>query len=244
MLTSLLTWWDAFYAFMGGTPWMAVAFVTNIGAVALLAANRRLIGWVLGIIGPVTLAVVVLDGGFYADFVLNVYYVITGVYGLHLWTVRTRDDLPGEDASGEEPLPGSPDERPISATPRAAWPIMAAVVAALTLGFGWWFTRLGSDIAYLDSFTTAISVVAQYALARKWMGTWGLWVLADVIDIPLYWSKGLGGVALLTAVYLVLCLYGIRTWAVDWTEQGDAPRSVRLLAGGWAARAPQPGATA
>lgn len=199
----------AFYAFMGGSPWMAAAFFLNIGSVLFLAMNKKSIGWWFGLFGSLTLAVVVFQAQFYADFLLMVYYVITAVYGLYLW--KFKPELEGAK------------ERPILATPRPAWIWMALVIVVLTVVFGTLFAWLGSPVAYLDSFTTAISVVAQYALAKKWFGNWGLWVLADVIDIPLYWTKGLQGVAVLTMFYLALCIYGLWKWLHDWQEQGDMP---------------------
>lgn len=205
----------AFYVFMGGTPWMAAAFFLNIGSVLWLAMNRKVLGWVFGLLGSITLAVVVFQGAFYADFLLMIYYTITCAYGLYLWKFKPEQE--------------NKPERPILRTPKYAWLWMGLVVALLTLVFGYWFTALGSDIAYIDSFTTAISVVAQFALAKKWFGNWGLWVLADVIDIPLYWSKGLAGVSILTMVYLGLCLYALWNWGKDWVKQGDAPNYLNYL---------------
>lgn len=210
MLELMLGGMYALYVWMGGTVWMAAALVLNICSVLFLAMNKRAIGWWFGLFGSITLAVVVFQGAFYADFLLMLYYVVTCAYGLYLWRFK--------------PAKLDRAERPIMSTPRNAWPVMAVIVVVLTLVFGYGFTLLGSDIAYIDSFTTAISVVAQYALAKKWFGNWGLWIFADVIDIPLYASKGLAGVALLTTVYLGLCLYALVKWSADWRAQGDAPR--------------------
>ena len=63
-----------------------------------------------------------------------------------------------------------------------------------------------------DAITTALSLVAQFMLSRKWIANWWLWIAADVISIPLYIYKELYLTAGLYFVFLIMCIIGLREW--------------------------------
>jgi nicotinamide mononucleotide transporter len=64
-----------------------------------------------------------------------------------------------------------------------------------------------------DAMTTVLSLAAQYLLCRKRFENWWFWIAADVIYIPLYLSRQLPLTAVLYAVFLVMCLVGVREWS-------------------------------
>ncbi|PYV29477.1 MAG: hypothetical protein DMG09_29920, partial [Acidobacteria bacterium] len=52
----------------------------------------------------------------------------------------------------------------------------------------------------------------QYLLCRKRFENWWFWIAADLVYIPLYLSRALPLTALLYAVFLGMCLAGVREW--------------------------------
>jgi nicotinamide mononucleotide transporter len=60
--------------------------------------------------------------------------------------------------------------------------------------------------------TTALSLAATYGQCKKLLESWWIWILADLIYIPLYVYKGLRLTSLLYAVFLLLCIFGLRSW--------------------------------
>lgn len=66
---------------------------------------------------------------------------------------------------------------------------------------------------FLDALTTSLSLVAQWLLNGKWIQTWYFWIAADYIYIPLYLSRGLNLTAVVYALFLTLCVAGLRSWS-------------------------------
>jgi len=64
----------------------------------------------------------------------------------------------------------------------------------------------------LDSFTTVLSLVAQYLLNRKYIENWYFWIVADIIYIYLYIVRDLKLTAVLYFVFLCMCVAGFVHW--------------------------------
>ncbi len=62
----------------------------------------------------------------------------------------------------------------------------------------------------MDSAT--LSLAATYGQCRKLLESWWIWILADLVYIPLYVYKGLWLTSLLYFVFLLLCIFGLREW--------------------------------
>jgi nicotinamide mononucleotide transporter len=69
-----------------------------------------------------------------------------------------------------------------------------------------------STVPMGDAITTAMSLVAQYMLGRKWLENWLVWIAADVIYVGLYGYKHLYLTALLYAIFIAMCIAGYRGW--------------------------------
>jgi nicotinamide mononucleotide transporter len=91
--------------------------------------------------------------------------------------------------------------------------LTAAAVAAGTAAVGTGKGRYtNAALPYPDAFTTMLSVIAQFLLTRKILDNWTLWIVADVIYVGMYTSRGLYWTAGLYVVFLVLCVKGYREW--------------------------------
>jgi nicotinamide mononucleotide transporter len=66
---------------------------------------------------------------------------------------------------------------------------------------------------FWDSMTTILSLAAQYLLCRKRLENWLFWIAADVVYVPLYTSRHLPLTAGLYAVFLLMCIIGVREWS-------------------------------
>jgi nicotinamide mononucleotide transporter len=82
------------------------------------------------------------------------------------------------------------------------------VIVALT-----YYLRSIDDAApLLDATTASLSFAAQLMLARRWLETWYVWIVVDVISVGLYWWKDLHLTAALYLIFLAMCLVAAIRW--------------------------------
>jgi nicotinamide mononucleotide transporter len=182
-----------------------LAFVTGAWSV-WLAAKNNVWTWPIGVLNSAFFVVLFWDARLYFDMALNVFYVLSGLWGWWVWTVggQRRTPKPVARAAGREIL------------------LVLAAVAGLTLGF--W--RAGIFIAdaapFLDALTTSVSIGAQWLLMRRLFENWYFWIAADLVYIPLYAYKGLPLTALLYVMFLLMCVRGLIEWRAILHRQPDA----------------------
>lgn len=57
-----------------------------------------------------------------------------------------------------------------------------------------------------------MAFVAMWMSARKWLENWIIWLVVDLIKTAVYISQGIEPYAALYAVYIVMAVWGWRTW--------------------------------
>lgn len=159
-------------------------------------ANPRV--WLASVIMPAISMWIYLSNGLYADFAINIYYLLIAVYGFIHWT-----------RGGEK----QKTHKPVSHTPLWAW--FTVVIATLLLWYLIWLslvTFTNSTVPVADAFTTALSIVAMWMMARKYAEQWLGWLVVDIVCSMLYLYKGLEFYCILYAIYTVIAIFGYRKW--------------------------------
>lgn len=176
---------------------------TAIGIVYLYLEYRASAWlWAASIAMPAIYLGVYYEAGLYADFAISIYYILASVYGLICWLKRS-----GGDKSSE------PTELKISHTPKSTYALLAVVFTAIFILIGYILSRLtDSNVPWADAFTTALSIVAMWMLARKYVEQWLVWIAADVACSILYAYKDLWFTSALYLAYAVIAVLGYRKW--------------------------------
>lgn len=165
--------------------------------------------WIAGIIMPAIYIFVYYDAGLYADFGINIYYLIAAIYGWTMWKygVFLRKKILHRK---EEKRAG---ELPITRMPRRYLLPLTAVFAVTFIAIAWILIRFtDSDVPWLDSFTTALSIIGMWMLARKYVEQWWAWIVVDMVSCGLYISKGLDFTAVLYGLYTIIAIFGFFKW--------------------------------
>jgi len=187
------------------SPLEALGFVTA-GWAVWLAVKQDIWNWPSGIASNIIYFVIFFQIRLFADMSLQVVFALISAYGWFRWLQR--------DATNER--------IGVSRTPRVEWFVMAPLVAAATLI--WWqrLAAINDSAPFLDALVTALSLAAQYLLSRKYLENWWLWIVVNVISVPLYYSKGLTLTAILYALYLGMNVVGLRDWVAAAGQRAPA----------------------
>ena len=97
------------------------------------------------------------------------------------------------------------------------------MTALAAVGLYFFLSRFtDSTVPQWDALTTALSLAATYGQAKKYLESWWIWIVADVIYIPLYVYKSLNLTAALYFVFLILCVMGLRSWSAALRESSTS----------------------
>jgi nicotinamide mononucleotide transporter len=173
----------------------AWGFATGLVCVWLVVREQPS-SWPVGLLNNAFFLVLFLRARLFADTGLQAVYFGLGVYGWLNWLFG------GE---GRKALR-------VSRATRGEWLALAAVVPPGTWGLREVLLAAGGAAPAWDALTTALSLAAQFLLARKRIENWLLWIAADALYVPLYLSRDLPLTAALYGLFLVLCVTGAREW--------------------------------
>jgi nicotinamide mononucleotide transporter len=74
-------------------------------------------------------------------------------------------------------------------------------------------TFTDSSLPFLDALVTWGAVVATYMVAKKLLENWLYWLVIDSISIILFISRDLWLTACLFGIYIVIIMFGFRSWS-------------------------------
>jgi len=175
----------------------AILGVVNI----VLLVRRSIWNYPFGIVMVSLYGVVFFQARLFSDALLQVFFFVVQIYGWWVW-YHARDSA------------GLVKVEVMSASSRLIW---LGVIVAATAAEGWYLAHYTSDSApWMDANTTAMSVVAQYLLSIRKIENWILWIVTDVVQIGLYYWKGLYPTTGLYILFLILSSVGLYEWLREW----------------------------
>ena len=166
--------------------------------------------WIAGIIMPAIDIFLYYEAGLYADFGMAIYYTLAALYGYAMWKWGKK-----RRAAADEQLPITrfPMHKvlPVALLFAVAWAAIYEILIHFT----------NSDVPITDSFANALSFVGLWALARKYLEQWMVWIVVDVVLSALYIYKGIPFKASLYALYVVIAVAGYFKWKKMMTVQSS-----------------------
>lgn len=178
---------------------MTIEWIAAIaGAVSVYLSTRQNIwSWPTAIVNVSLYTFIFFRSGLYSDMGLQVVYLALSIYGWHQWL---------HGGAGHTPLR-------VSSASRRVWVVSAVAGIAFWMTLWQLTARLpGVSLPWLDSGLTTLSLIAQWMMTRKILQNWVLWIVADLVYVPMYIYKELYVTAGLYTVFLVLAVMGFVQW--------------------------------
>ena len=162
-----------------------------------LLTRQKISAWIFGIICVSIYVYISYDAKYYSDMILNLFYIGLNIFGWYNWS-RKKEELS------------------LVKVTRLSPKNLALVIGIIAVGTLLWGRLMTSqtDAAYPypDAFTTVASLTAQYLLTQKKIDNWVIWMVVNIVAVPMYLIKGLWITAGLFGVYLTMCILGFFEW--------------------------------
>lgn len=193
------------------TLWFKSDYIEIAGTIAgfiyiYFQIKEDILLWPFGLISSALFIYVYFNTKLYADMALYVYYVIVSIYGWIYWKK-------GREKTNEKKLP--------IVSPHTKTFIVLFLIAAGLFAFIAYvlINHTDSPAPYLDSFTTSLSIVGTWMLAKKILQHWLVWIIVDATSVGLYFYKEIYYVTTLFVVYTILAVVGYIAWKKEYRLQ-------------------------
>ena len=177
----------------------ATAFFFGIASV-IYAKKEDILVYPTGLVATVITTYIFFTDRLFGDMMMNFYYSIMSIYGWWNWARRKNDR-------------------------EFVVHITRTNIKEKWIGFGFFLLTMlvtygvyrvfGAKIGptnYVDIFTSGIFFTAMWYMANKKLENWTLWILGDLITVPLYAYRGWGMFSLQYLIFTVLAIQGYIAW--------------------------------
>ena len=217
-----------------GLELIAVIFgVTSV----LLAGKTNILVFPIGLVSTAIFVYLLWQWQLFGDMFINAYYSAMSLYGWINWSKNkgTTDHINPNNKDNEQS-----DDLSIEHIQSSDVPIMAALATATVafVAFIYYFRpvinnnfsfdgavlglHLFTWVDYTDMLTTALFLMAMWLMARRKIEHWLLWIVADIISVPLYFYKGLTFTALQYVVFTFIAIWAYYEWQRRYRNQFNA----------------------
>ena len=191
--------------------WLLSNRIELLGAILgvlyiFFSIRQSILTWPVGLITSALYIIVFFQSKFYADMGLQVYYVIISIYGWYFW-------LKGKTSANSNSVQVRRVNKKLCLKLTGISVLLYFVILIILLNF------TDSDVPYMDSFTTALSIVATWMLAKKYIEHWLIWIFVDLFSSGLYIYKNLWPTVILFLIYTVMAWLGYIEWKKDLKSQ-------------------------
>ncbi len=175
-----------------------IVFFTGILSV-WYAKKENILVYPAGLVATVITVYLFFRDGLLGDMMMNFYWSAMSIYGWWNWS-RKRDDK---------------NVVHIART-TAREKIIGVGLFLATMGINYGVYKVfGYEIApsnYIDIFTSGLFFTAMWYMALKKLENWTLWIIADLITVPLYAYRGWGMLSLQYIIFTVIAIQAYLAW--------------------------------
>ncbi|RZJ66589.1 MAG: nicotinamide riboside transporter PnuC [Flavobacterium sp.] len=207
--------YDFFLSSYKQTPWSVIAIETIVFffgiASVWFAKKENILVYPTGLVATILTVYLLYRANYLGDMLVNVYYSIMSIYGWYKWLGKGTTDagLSISRTNGKEKLTGA-----------GMFLLTIVVIFAIYYSTN---TEIRTE-NYLDIFITGLFFTAMWYMALKKIENWTLWIVGDLIAVPIYAYRGLGILSLQYVIFTILAIMAYAEWRkiLNKSQQGTA----------------------
>jgi len=165
-------------------------------ASVIFSKKENILVYPTGIISVLIYVYLFFEVKLYADTGINLFYFGMSIYGWYNWSRKSKDTK-------------------IDISKNTRNQNILVIVSILILWYFLYFllsNYTDSDVAHIDSYTTAVCFVGMWLMTWKRIENWIMWIIADVVSVPLYWYKELYLTSFQFVIFIILSVLGYMEW--------------------------------
>ena len=163
------------------------------------AKKENILVFPTGLIATILSTYLLYKVGYFADMTINAYFSIMSIYGWVNWS-KTKNDVAVYQISRT------------NQKQKIIGVILFLVTIVVMYGVYQLFDQPILKENYIDMFTSGLFFTGMWFMAIKKIENWTLWIIADLISIPLYGYRGLGILSLQFFIFTVLAVMAYIEW--------------------------------
>ncbi len=176
----------------------AIVFITGILSV-WYAKQENILVYPSGLIATIIAVYLLFKDDLYGDMMMNFYFSIMSVYGWWNWARKKNNEkvVKISRTNNKEKLIG-----------------FGLFLLTMIITYAVYKTS-GIEIEtsnYIDIFTSGLFFTGMWYMAKKKIENWTLWIIADIITVPLYAYRGWGMLSLQYLIFTVLAIQAYFLW--------------------------------
>jgi nicotinamide mononucleotide transporter len=175
-----------------------IAFIFGILSV-WYAKKENILVYPTGLIATIITTYLLFTIGYLGDMMINGYFSIMSIYGWYKWTKKSNDTdtLLITRTNDREKVIGI---------------VLFFVTIFVVFGTYNFFGHEIKKDNYIDIFASGIFFTGMWFMALKKIENWTLWIIGDIIVVPLYAYRGLGMLSLQYLIFTILAISAYLEW--------------------------------
>lgn len=133
------------------------------------------------------------------DMMINAYYFIMSIYGWYHWTRKAGDEV-------ANPIAKITRQEKKYALLLFFLTVIFVVIIYLI------FNKFTNWMSYVDTFITGVFFVGMWLMAKRKIENWILWIVGNLISVPLYFAKGYTFTSIQYLIFTIIAIFGYLEW--------------------------------
>lgn len=175
-----------------------IAFVFGIFSV-WFARKENILVYPTGLVATIITTYLLFIAGYLGDMIINFYFSIMSIYGWYNWSRKnnSNDNLPISRTNNKQKTIGI---------------LLFLFTIVVVFCIYKYFDYEIKTENYFDILAAGIFFTAMWYMANKKIENWTLWIIGNIIVIPLYAYRALGMLSLQYIVFTILAISAYLEW--------------------------------
>ncbi len=179
------------------------AFVFGILSV-WFAKKQNILVYPTGIVATIITSYLLYKAGYLGDMCINLYFTIMSFYGWFYWA----------NGKAEQPL----EITKINGNEKIIGILLFFATIFVVFGIYIWFDyKIHADNG-IDMIISGLFFTAMWYMAKKKLENWVLWIIGNLMVVPLYAYRGLGILSLQYVIFTILAVMAFKEWNKNYNK--------------------------